>query len=127
MKNKPNEEKNMFQKYDDLFDEQDQKYDKNNGNRYAKKTNVKSDDVEYQRYEQRQDAPVEDQDFFDKRQVAQNKNNKKNVLSFLSIFISFGIMYAIYRSFGSTTSIPWVFLIIMFFSIISVFARIKKN
>ncbi|MBU1093416.1 MAG: hypothetical protein KKH01_03025 [Firmicutes bacterium] len=117
----------MFQKYDDLFDEQDQKYDKNNGNRYAKKTNVKSDDVEYQRYEQRQDAPVEDQDFFDKRQVAQNKNNKKNVLSFLSIFISFGIMYAIYRSFGSTTSIPWVFLIIMFFSIISVFARIKKN
>jgi len=127
MKNKPNEEKNMFQKYDDLFVEQDQKYDKNNGNRYAKKTNVKSDDVEYQRYEQRQDAPVEDQDFFDKRQVAQNKNNKKNVLSFLSIFISFGIMYAIYRSFGSTTSIPWVFLIIMFFSIISVFARIKKN
>ncbi len=51
MKKKETNEENMFQKYDDLFDQQDRKYDTNNSSRYAKKKNTRSEDVEYQRYE----------------------------------------------------------------------------
>ncbi|PKK96205.1 MAG: hypothetical protein CVV58_07585 [Tenericutes bacterium HGW-Tenericutes-3] len=55
-KNEVNEE-NMFQKYDDLFADQDKKYDKNNTDRYAKKKNVRSEDVDYQRYVKKEKEP----------------------------------------------------------------------
>ncbi|MFH0766623.1 MAG: hypothetical protein ABH890_03850 [Bacillota bacterium] len=48
MNPKQKEEKNLYQKYDDLFDKQDKKYDKNNHSRYSKNKNqisIHQDDV----------------------------------------------------------------------------------
>ncbi len=127
MKNNPNEEKNMFQKYDDLFDEQDKKYDKNNGDRYAKKKNVRSEDVEYQRYETKKEVPTEDQDFFDKRQTAQDKNNKSVISAIISIFVLIGVLTAFMFLIRSSTTIPWFIVFIAIGSVVSLLKRRKRN
>jgi len=110
-KNKVNEE-NMFQKYDDLFAEQDKQYDTNNTNRYAKKKNVRSEDVEYQRYEPKKDEPED--------------KNKRLIAIAVSSFIIFGFVIYMMTSSATLREVPF-FVIIGGFALISSFFRSTKR
>lgn len=113
MKNKPNEEKNIFQKYDDLFVEQDRKYDKNNTDRY--KTNKKVS------------VPQDDQAFFDKKQTDQTKNNKNAVIAVISVFVLVGFVGFFLYSTRLGITIPWFFMFIVVGAVVSVIKKSKKN
>jgi len=110
-KNKTNEE-NMFQKYDDLFAEQDEKYDTNNTSRYAKKKNVRSEDVEYQRYEPKKDKPVD--------------QNKRLIAIVVSSFIIFGFTMFMMMNSATLREVPF-FVIIGGFALLSSFFRSTKR
>jgi len=110
-KNKINEE-NMFEKYDDLFAEQDKQYDTNNTNRYAKKKSVRSEDVEYQRYVPKKDSPVD--------------KNKRLVAIGITSFFVFGIAMFMLTNSASLREVPF-FVIIGGFALISSFFRSTKR
>lgn len=112
MKNIPNEEKNIYQKYDDLFAEQDKKYDKNNGDRYkAKKISV----------------PQDDQAFFDKREISQKRNNKNAFNAAIGIFVFMGFFGFFLFSTRLGLTIPWVFMFIVVGIVVSMVNKAKKK
>ncbi len=103
-------EKNLYQKYDDLFDEQDKKYDQNNHDRYATKKNVRSEDVEYQRYEPKKDS---------------SRDVSKMVYIAIAVFtLSFGLIIYGVTNVGSITKIPTY---VIFGIVAVVFSIIKKK
>ncbi|MCF7930157.1 MAG: hypothetical protein K9L02_01450 [Acholeplasmataceae bacterium] len=113
MKNNEKKEVNIFQKYDDLFVEQDKKYDKNNKDRYQ--TNKKVS------------VPQDDQAFFDKKQTAQKNNNINAVVAVTGFFVMIGFIGFFLYATRLGITIPWFFMFIVVGVVMSVIKKAKKK
>ena len=109
-------EKNLYQKYDDLFDEQDKQYDQNNHDRYKKK----KDRPRIERVER-----VERVESNEQRTEQRRKQKSSFAGGLVSLVIFGGLINFLFVD--NTTYKAWISPTIIFVIVIFVISKALKN